>query len=164
MTSRPSGLPSTRKHEIPFSPRAKTRIVPPKLPLVIHCFVPVSRQPSPSRSAFVRSERASEPEPDSVSANAPIFSPRASGGTSVWACSSVPNLAIGSVHADVWTATVTPIPASAREISSSTSMYETKSAPTPPSSSGMQTPMSPSSASFGTSSCGKRCSVSHAVA
>ena len=28
----------------------------------------------------------------------------------------------------------------------------------------MQTPMSPSSASFGTSSCGKRCSVSHAVA
>ena len=71
--------------------------MPPKLPFVIHCFVPVSRQPSPSRSARVRSERASEPEPDSVSANAPIFSPRASGGTSVCACSSVPNWTIGSV-------------------------------------------------------------------
>ena len=40
--------------------------------------------------------------------------------------------AIGSVAALVCTATVTPIPASAREISSSTSMYETKSAPAPP--------------------------------
>ena len=43
----------------------------------------------------------------------------------------------------VCTATVTPTPASARESSSSTRMYERKSAPAPPYSSGMQTPMQP---------------------
>ena len=46
-------------------------------PFVIHCFVP-SMRPSTAR---VRSAAASEPEPDSVSANAPISSPAASGGT-----------------------------------------------------------------------------------
>ena len=60
----------------------------------------------------------------------------------------------------VCTATVTPTPASARESSSSTRMYERKSAPAPPYSSGTQTPISPSSASFAKSSRGKRCSRS----
>ena len=64
----------------------------------------------------VRIALASEPEPASVSANAPISSPEASAGTygEPWASS-------GSVHALVCTATVTPTPASARESSSSTS-------------------------------------------
>ncbi len=114
------------------------------------------RQPVPSDSARVRSAPASEPASGSVSANAPIPSPRASGGTKRARCSSVPNASSGSVHALVWTATVTPTPASARESSSSTRMYERKSAPAPPYSSGMQTPISPSSASFPYSSRGKR--------
>ena len=52
------------------------------------------------------------------------------------------------MHAEVWTATVTPTPASARESSSSTRMYERKSAPAPPYSSGTHTPIRPSSPSF----------------
>ena len=47
------------------------------------------------------------------------------------------------MQAEVCTATVTPTPASAREISSSTRMYERKSAPAPPYSSGTHTPISP---------------------
>ena len=96
--------------------------MPPKPPFVIHCFVPVIVQPSPSGSAAVRSEAASEPASGSVSANAPIFSPRASGGTNRDLCSSVPNVRIGSVTALVCTATVTPTPASPRDSSSSTRM------------------------------------------
>ena len=121
----------------------------------MNCFVPEMRQPSPSGVAVVRIAPASEPEPDSVSANAPSFSPRASGGTNRSRCSSVPNARIGSVHALVCTATVTPTPASARESSSSTRMYERKSAPTPPYCSGTQTPIRPSSPSFPYSSAGK---------
>ena len=115
----------------------------------MNCFVPEIFQPSPSGVAEVRSEPASEPASGSVRANAPSSSPRASGGTKRDRCSSVPKVRIGSVTALVCTATVTPTPASARESSSSTRMYETKSAPAPPYSSGTQTPISPSSASFG---------------
>ena len=64
--------------------------MPARDPFVIHCFEPEIRQPSPSGSAVVRSEPASEPEPGSVSAKAPICSPRASGGTKRARCSSVP--------------------------------------------------------------------------
>ena len=83
--------------------------------------MPVIRQPPSSGVAAVRSAPASEPESASVRANAPSVSPLASGGTKRRFCSSVPNARIGSVHALVWTATVTPTPASARESSSSTS-------------------------------------------
>ena len=146
------------------SVRANRRKVEAWLPFVHHCFVPLIRQPSPSGDAVVRSEPASEPEPGSVSANAPIASPRASGGTNRSRCSSVPNATIGRVAALVCTATVTPTPASARESSSSTRTYETKSAPAPPSSSGTQTPIRPSSPSFAKSSRGKRCSRSQSAA
>ena len=122
------------------------------------------RQPSPSASARVRSAPASEPASGSVSANAPICSPRASGGTKRARCSSVPNASSGSVAALVCTATVTPTPASPRDSSSSTRMYERKSAPAPPYSSGTHVPISPSSASFANTSRGKRCSRSHAAA
>ena len=131
---------------------------------MIHCFAPVIVQPSPVGSALVRSAPASEPASGSVSANAPSTSPRASGGTKRDFCSSVPKARIGSVAALVCTATVTPTPASARDSSSSTRMYERKSAPAPPYSSGTQTPISPSSASFVKSSRGKRCSRSHSAA
>ena len=65
---------------------------------MIHCFEPLSVQPSPSAAAAVRSAPASEPEPGSVSANAPIVSPRANAGTKRARCSSVPNARIGSVR------------------------------------------------------------------
>ncbi len=131
---------------------------------MIHCFEPLSRQPSPSAVAAVRSAPASEPEPGSVSANAPIVSPRARAGTKRVRCSSVPNARIGRVAALVCTATVTPTPASPRESSSSTRMYERKSAPAPPYSSGTQTPIRPSAPSFEKSSAGNRCSRSQAAA
>ena len=96
--------------------------MPARDPFVIHCFEPLSLQPSSPASAVVRSEAASEPELDSVSANAPSCSPRASGGTKRDRCSSVPKARIGSVVALVCTERVTPTPASARESSSSTRM------------------------------------------
>ncbi len=146
---------SRTKQETPRAPavsgsvRAKSTNVPARDPFVIHCFEPFSFHPSSAGSADVRSEPASEPDPDSVRANAPICSPRASGGTNRDLCSSVPNVRIGRVVALVCTATVTPTPASALESSSRTRMYERKSAPAPPYSSGTHTPMRPSSASFG---------------
>ena len=121
---------------------------PRELPFVIHCFEPVIVQPSPFGVAAVRSEPASDPDPGSVSANAPRTRPAASSGTKRSRWAGVPNAMIGSVTALVCTATVTPTPASARDSSSSTRMYERKSAPAPPSSSGTQTPIKPSSPSF----------------
>ena len=144
--------------------RAKSRKVPACRAVEMKRFDPAIRQPPFSGVADVRSDPASDPDSGSVSANAPIWSPRASGGTNRARCSSVPNPRIGSVTALVCTATVTPTPASARESSSSTRMYETKSAPAPPYSSGTQTPISPSSASFGKISAGKRCSRSQSAA
>ena len=114
VTAKPSAPARTTNALIPrSSSRANTRKVAACEPLVIHCFVPVIR-PSTAR---LRIADASEPEPASVSANAPISSPAASAGTygEPWASS-------GSVQALVCTATVTPTPASARESSSSTRM------------------------------------------
>src|SRR5262245_30002008 len=162
-----AGSPRRLPAETPFGPgvsgsvRATSSTVPPKPPFVIHCFEPVIDQPSPSAAAAVLSDPASEPASGSVSAKAPIASPHASGGTNRLRCSSMPKPRIGRVTALVCTATVTPTPASARESSSRTRMYERKSAPAPPYSSGMQTPIRPSSASFPNSSRGKPCSRSH---
>ena len=94
--------------------------------------------------------------PASVSANAPsTLAGRQVAGRTAAAAPRVPNATIGSVAALVCTATVTPTPASARDSSSSTRMYERKSAPAPPSSSGTHTPIRPSSPSFAKSSRGK---------
>jgi hypothetical protein len=57
--------------------RAKTRNVAACDPFVHHCLLPV-RRPSTAR---VRMAPASEPEPASVSAKAPISSPAARAGT-----------------------------------------------------------------------------------
>jgi hypothetical protein len=56
----------------PDSVRAKSRKVPPKPPFVIHCFVPLIRQPPSEGSARVSSAPASDPEPGSVRAKQPI--------------------------------------------------------------------------------------------
>ena len=143
----------SRKAEIPRAPgvsgsvRAKTSSVSEYFAFVIHCFWPEISHSSPSRVAAQRRRDASEPTSGSESANAPIVSPRASRGTNRDFCSSVPQARIGSVVALVCTATVTPTPASARDSCSSTRMYERKSAPAPPYSSGTHTPISPTSAS-----------------
>ena len=64
---------------------------PRSAPFVIHCFAPVIRQPSPLGVGRASAATpASEPASGSVSANAPISSPRASGGTKRARCSSVP--------------------------------------------------------------------------
>ena len=76
--------------------------------------VAVARRPSSAAS------RRPSQTPGSVSANAPMASPRASGGTKRAFCSSVPKVTIGRVAALVCTATVTPTPASARDSSSRT--------------------------------------------
>ena len=112
MTAKPSAPARTTNALMRSPSRAKTRNVDAYEPLVIHCLAPVMR-PSAKR---VRIALASDPEPASVSANAPSSSPEAS----AWTCSE-PCASSGSVHALVCTATVTPTPASARESSSSTS-------------------------------------------
>ena len=137
-----------RARGVSWSVRAKKRKVPAFSAVEMNCFAPEIRQPPSSGVAGVRIAPASEPASDSVSANAPISSPCASGGTKRARCSSVPKCRSGSVTALVWTATVTPTPASPRESSSSTSTYATKSAPAPPYSSGTHTPIRPRSASF----------------
>jgi hypothetical protein len=106
----------------PVAVRAKRRNVPAYSAVEMNCFAPEMRQPSPSRVADVRSAPASDPASASVSAKAPISSPRASGGTKRARCSSVPKRSSGSVTALVCTATVTPTPASPRDSSSITSM------------------------------------------
>ena len=153
-----------RALRVSLSVRANSSTVPPSDAFVIHCFAPRDL-PALVDPLRARDEApASEPEPDSVSAKQPTRSPRASGGTKRARCSSVPNRSSGSVQADVCTATVTPTPASPRESSSSTRMYERKSAPAPPYSSGTHTPISPSDASEPISSRGKPWSRSHAAA
>ena len=64
-----------RAPSVSGSVRAKKTNVPACSPVEMNCFEPEMRHPSPSGTAVVLSAPASEPEPASVSANAPIFSP-----------------------------------------------------------------------------------------
>jgi hypothetical protein len=108
---------------------------------------------SPSRSsAVVRVAPASEPAPGSVSPNAASFCPEASSGSHCSFCSSLPKRKIGIVPSDVWAATVIATEESIRVSSSIASAYETVSPPAPPCSSGIGSPIRPSSASSATSS------------
>ena len=84
------------KAEMPLVPAARsvtaiTTITSPTRPWVVNVFEPFSTQQSPARAAVVRMPAASLPDVDSVSPQAPIFSPRASGARNVCFCSSVPN-------------------------------------------------------------------------
>ena len=75
VTEKPGAPGSTRKQLIPRVPappvRAQTTITPARSPLVIHCFSPVSTQPSASRSARVTMAPGSLPAPVSLNANEP---------------------------------------------------------------------------------------------
>ena len=108
----------SRNAETPLAPgspvRAQTTIRPARSPLVIHCFVPRSTQPSPRRSAIVRSDDASEPDEGSERANAPHrYSPPTSLGTCVRRCASLPNSTTISATMLV-TATATDVDAQPR--------------------------------------------------
>jgi hypothetical protein len=65
--------------------------------LVMNIFVPLITQPPSARRAVVAIPAASEPASGSVSPNAPIASPFASGVSQRRFCSSVPYASSGSV-------------------------------------------------------------------
>jgi len=81
-------------------------------------FVPFRTHSFPLSSAVVRIAAASDPLPGSVSAYAPIHSPRATGTRYRRFCSSVPYRRRGSQTSPLHTAAITPALASARESSS----------------------------------------------
>ena len=117
--------------------RARSTKTSANFPFVTNVFVPFRMYSSPFRSARVMSAAESEPEPGSVSANAPSFS-FARAGSQRDFCASVPNLAIGPAATELCTETVIATAADARDSSSITSTYPTASIATPPYSSGME--------------------------
>ena len=129
--SRGRASPSRMKAETPRAPgvsgsvRAKIRNVPAYSAVEINCFVPeiapavavprcrgAKRAGVRTRLCLGQRERADQ---------LPARERRDEARAAVRRCRSV---RIGSVTALVWTATVTPTPASARESSSSTRMYD----------------------------------------
>ena len=94
------GVPcSMMKAEMPLGPAflsvtAIATITWPTRPWVVNVFEPFSTQPLPVFVAIVRMPAASLPEVDSVSPQAPICSPRASGTRYFCFCASVPNIAM----------------------------------------------------------------------
>jgi hypothetical protein len=71
--------------------------------LPIHFFAPRSTQELPSRRADVSRAIESDPCVGSVSANAPIFSKRAIGGSHRSRCSLEPRIAIEPIARPEWT-------------------------------------------------------------
>ena len=127
---------------------------------VIHAFVPLSTHSSPTSFAVVDAAAASEPLPGSESPKQPSFSPRANGVSHSRFCSSVPKLSTGSQYSELFTDMITPVEAQPREISSIAIAYASTSIPVPPYSSGIATPISPSSPICATCAAGNVCSLS----
>ena len=85
------GVPfGTRKPRTRSSVRAQTTATSATEPFVIHIFVPLRIQSSPSRRARVRIEPGSLPASGSVSPKQPIASPAAIRGSHSSFCSSEP--------------------------------------------------------------------------
>ena len=101
------------------SVRAITTATPPTEALVMNALLPFRTQPSALGSARVRSAAASDPEPGSVSPQAPRISPRASRGSHCCFCSGEANSAMWLVQSELWAHMVMPTEASPR-LSSST--------------------------------------------
>ncbi len=91
------------------------------LPIEIHCFWPVSRQPPSTFSARVLRLAASEPVSGSVSPKQPSASPEQIPGMNACFCSSVPQRAIAEPTSEVFTDTTVRAELSARPISSTIS-------------------------------------------
>ncbi len=98
VAANPAESVGTRNAEMPLGPgppvRANSRTTSAHVPLVMNTFRPVSSQSSPSRSALVASDPASEPVSGSVSPKQPTSSPEHSPGSHRRRCSSVPCLEI----------------------------------------------------------------------
>ena len=118
------GVPrSTMKAEMPLVPRdrfvtAITTITSPTRPCVVNVFDPLITQHAPARVAVVRMPAASLPEVDSVSPQAPIFSPRASGTRYFCFCASFPKEKMCDEHRPLCAATDSATPGSTRASSS----------------------------------------------
>ena len=84
----------------------------------MNVFEPLSTQCEPARVAVVRMPAASLPELDSVSPQAPIFSPRASGTRYCCFCASVPNIRMCDEHNPLCAATDSETDGSTRASSS----------------------------------------------
>ena len=101
------GVPfSTMKPRISPSPvRAQTIAMSAIVPFVIHIFVPLRIQSSPSRRACVRIVPGSEPASGSVSPKQPITSPVCIRGSHCSFCSSEPQRQIAYIASEPWTET-----------------------------------------------------------
>ncbi|MDB4880086.1 MAG: hypothetical protein JWL60_1532 [Gemmatimonadetes bacterium] len=171
-TWKPGRSGVTMNAEIPLLPRrapgasvrAMTMMTSAKVPEVTQLFVPVRTQESPSRTAWQRSEEASEPASGSLRANAPIISPRAIGRSQRSRCASLPKLSSICVGSELCTLISTAVDASADAIASSASRYDSVSSPSPSCSSGISIPRNPSSPIRVATSRGKCASRSHATA
>src|SRR5258708_23518384 len=117
---------------------------------MVNVFAPFSTQCFPSRFAVVLVPPASDPASGSVSDQAPIFLPCASGIRYFFFCASFPNLKIWLLHSELCAATISPTDPSTRDSSSIAVAYSMYPRSAPPYSSGKITPKSPISASFGT--------------
>jgi hypothetical protein len=101
-----------------LSVTAITTMVSPDAPCVMNILLPLSTQRSPFHSALVRMLSESEPDPGSVSAQAPSIRPDASSGRYFRRSASDPNAWIWAVQRELWEATVSPREPSPFEISS----------------------------------------------
>ena len=103
----------TTKPRIAPSVRAQTTATSATVPLVIHIFVPLSTQSSPSRTATVRIDAGSEPESGSVRPKQPISSPAAIPGSHCAFCCSEPKAWIAYIASEPCTLTSERMPESA---------------------------------------------------
>ena len=122
----------TRKPRTPSSVRAQTTATSASEPFVIHIFVPLSTQSSPSRRALVRIDAGSEPASGSVRPKHPIASPAAIFGSHSCFCSSEPKRQIANIASDPWTETNERRPESPASSSWHTSPYAVALAPAQP--------------------------------
>ena len=111
---------SVRARQMPQSARSATEV---------HTFWPVSLQPPSTRSALVRSEARSEPDPGSEKSWHQTSSPRSDGSTNRSRCASLPcSRIVGSAQPAI---TMSGRATSARASSSSMTIWVTASAPRP---------------------------------
>ena len=146
-------LPSTRSTVspgVPFSttsrlmpaapgPPVRTAVVTKsaRTPLVMNVLVPLTRSPSSTRRAVVRSAETSEPASGSVIASDPMSSPARVGRTHRSTCSGVPCAArCGRAMPPVKSAASSPLDAPASKQPSITAIESSRSPPCPPTASG----------------------------
>src|SRR4051794_29728203 len=134
---------STMKQHTPASVRAARATMSARSPFVTHILVPSITYSSPSRTALHARLRVSLPASDSESERQPRISPDASRGSQFCFCASVPWCTI-RYAAMVCVLTMPDNDIQPYASSSTTPMYVSRSRPSPPYSSGIVMPNSPS--------------------